>query len=78
MAQVNDNDSLLSFLTMAHIFGRVTEEFALSCGAAIGYWQVSQSGHVRAGSALDNSTVIAKLHVAQDCSRNELGISSSF
>ena len=25
---------------MAHIFGRVTEEFALSCGAAIGYWQV--------------------------------------
>ena len=37
---MNDDDSLLSFLTMAHIFGRVTEEFALSCGAAIGYWQV--------------------------------------
>ena len=39
MVQVTDSDSLLSFLTMAHIFGRVTEEFALSCGAAIGYWQ---------------------------------------
>ena len=37
---MTDSDSVLSFLTMAHIFGRVTEEFALSCGASLGYWQV--------------------------------------
>ena len=35
------NDNVLSYLTMAHILGRVVEEFALSCGASIGYWQVS-------------------------------------
>ena len=34
------NDNVLSYLTMAHILGRVVEEFALSCGASIGYWQV--------------------------------------
>ncbi len=33
-------DNVLSYLTMAHILGRVVEEFALSCGASIGYWQV--------------------------------------
>lgn len=38
--QVNPDDSVLSYLTMAHIFGRALEEFALSYGAAIGYWQV--------------------------------------
>jgi long-chain acyl-CoA synthetase len=32
-------DNVLSYLTMAHILGRVVEEFALSCGASIGYWQ---------------------------------------
>lgn len=37
--QVNPDDSVLSYLTMAHIFGRALEEFALSYGAAIGYWQ---------------------------------------
>jgi len=35
-----NEDSVLSYLTMAHILGRVVEEFALSCGASIGYWQV--------------------------------------
>ena len=38
--QVNKDDSVLSYLTMAHIFGRVLEEFAISYAAAIGYWQV--------------------------------------
>lgn len=41
--QVNEDDSVLSYLTMAHIFGRVLEEFAISCGAAIGYWQASMA-----------------------------------
>ena len=41
--QVNDDDSVLSYLTMAHIFGRALEEFAISCGASIGYWQVRLS-----------------------------------
>ena len=37
----SSSDNVLSYLTMAHILGRVVEEFALSCGASIGYWQVS-------------------------------------
>ncbi|KAK9812539.1 hypothetical protein WJX73_007361 [Symbiochloris irregularis] len=37
--EVRPDDSILSYLTMAHIFGRVSEEFAIACGAAIGYWQ---------------------------------------
>ncbi|KAL6783917.1 LCS1 [Auxenochlorella protothecoides x Auxenochlorella symbiontica] len=36
---VTHDDSTLSYLTLAHIFGRVVEEFALSRGASIGYWQ---------------------------------------
>ena len=32
-------DCMVSYLTLAHIFGRVVEEFALSVGAGIGYWQ---------------------------------------
>ena len=35
-----DEDNMLSYLTLAHIFGRVAEEFALSLGAHVGYWQV--------------------------------------
>ena len=31
---------ILSFLTLAHIFDRVVEEFMLSVGGHIGYWQV--------------------------------------
>ena len=38
---ITRTDSVLSFLTLAHILGRVVEEFAVSCGAKIGYWQVS-------------------------------------
>jgi long-chain acyl-CoA synthetase len=33
------DDSHLSYLTLAHILDRVVEEFALSVGAHIGYWQ---------------------------------------
>ena len=36
-------DNMLSYLTLAHIFGRVAEEFALSMGAHIGYWQARNS-----------------------------------
>jgi hypothetical protein len=35
-----DQDCTLSYLTLAHILGRALEEFALSMGASIGYWQV--------------------------------------
>ena len=38
--EIARDDSVLSFLTLAHILGRVVEEFAVSCGAKIGYWQV--------------------------------------
>ena len=38
--EYDNSDNMLSYLTLAHIFGRAAEEFALSCGAAIGYWQV--------------------------------------
>ena len=38
--EIRPGDVLLSYLTLAHIFGRAVEEFCLSVGAAIGYWQV--------------------------------------
>ena len=38
---VREDDSTLSYLTLAHIFGRALEEFALSLGASVGYWSVS-------------------------------------
>ena len=38
---VTEADCTLSYLTLAHIFGRALEEFALSLGASIGYWSVS-------------------------------------
>ena len=44
----SSNDNVLSYLTMAHILGRVVEEFALSCGASIGYWQVCGSASLPA------------------------------
>lgn len=37
---LSSDDSTLSYLTLAHILGRALEEFALSVGASIGYWQV--------------------------------------
>ena len=39
--KLSHEDSFLSFLTLAHIFDRVVEEFILSVGGHIGYWQVS-------------------------------------
>jgi len=36
---IRPGDAILSYLTLAHIFGRAVEEFCLSVGAAIGYWQ---------------------------------------
>ena len=38
--RMGPGDSFLSFLTLAHIFDRVVEEFMLSVGGHIGYWQV--------------------------------------
>jgi long-subunit acyl-CoA synthetase (AMP-forming) len=38
--EINDDDSVLSYLTLAHIFGRIIEELALAAGAHIGYWRV--------------------------------------
>ncbi len=38
--RMGPDDSFLSFLTLAHIFDRVVEEFMLSVGGHIGYWQV--------------------------------------
>ncbi|KAK9837730.1 hypothetical protein WJX74_003888 [Apatococcus lobatus] len=34
-----EGDSILSYLTLAHILGRVVEDFLLSAGGCIGYWQ---------------------------------------
>lgn len=39
--EYSDEDNILSYLTLAHILGRVCEEFAISTGAHIGYWQVA-------------------------------------
>ena len=36
---ISEDDSLLSYMPLAHIFDRLMEEFSLSCGARIGYWQ---------------------------------------
>jgi long-chain acyl-CoA synthetase len=36
---ISEDDSLLSYMPLAHIFDRLLEEFALSVGASIGYWQ---------------------------------------
>ncbi|KXZ49465.1 hypothetical protein GPECTOR_21g691 [Gonium pectorale] len=37
--ELDQTDRLLSYLPLAHIFDRVNEEWFLSIGAAIGYWQ---------------------------------------
>lgn len=36
---VSENDSILSYMPLAHIFDRLLEELALSIGASVGYWQ---------------------------------------
>lgn len=37
---VGSEDSFLSYLPMAHILDRVIEEYLLSAGSSVGYWQV--------------------------------------
>jgi long-chain acyl-CoA synthetase len=37
--EITERDRMLSFLTLAHVYDRVMEEFVLSVGATIGYWQ---------------------------------------
>lgn len=34
-------DVYLSYLTLAHIMGRILEELCLVKGACVGYWQVN-------------------------------------
>ena len=45
---IHSDDCVLSYLTLAHIFGRCVEEFVLSLGARIGYWQ-ARSAHACTG-----------------------------
>lgn len=33
-------DSMLSYLPLAHVYGRILEEVVLSMGGHIGYWRV--------------------------------------
>jgi len=37
---VGCEDSVLSYMPLAHIFDRIIEEFALAVGGSVGYWQV--------------------------------------
>lgn len=37
--QLNEKDVYFSFLPLAHIFDRVSEEFYVYIGASIGFWQ---------------------------------------
>ena len=52
--EIRPGDVLLSYLTLAHIFGRAVEEFCLSVGAAIGYWQVGGAAACTLLSSLNN------------------------
>jgi len=36
---IGPDDSVLSYMPLAHIFDRIIEEFALAIGGSIGYWQ---------------------------------------
>ncbi len=38
--KLTPNDSLLSYLTLAHVFGRAMEEVFLSIGMKMGYYRV--------------------------------------
>jgi long-chain acyl-CoA synthetase len=38
--KVTPEDSMLSYLTLAHVFGRVMEEVFLSLGMKLGYYRV--------------------------------------
>ena len=50
---VTEADCTLSYLTLAHIFGRALEEFALSLGASVGYWSVSPDAPLLGGPSAD-------------------------
>ena len=56
---LGSDDSTLSYLTLAHILGRALEEFALSVGASIGYWQVCTSTLLLATLATVRSSLVA-------------------
>ena len=58
--RMGPDDSFLSFLTLAHIFDRVVEEFMLSVGGHIGYWQV--------GIVQPHPFMSALLNILFDCS----------
>ena len=47
---ITQDDNHLSYLTLAHILDRIVEEFALSVGAHIGYWQVENAAAFRVAS----------------------------
>lgn len=38
--KLTPDDSMISFLPLAHVFGRVMEEGFFSLGMKIGYWRV--------------------------------------
>lgn len=65
--RMGPNDSFLSFLTLAHIFDRVVEEFMLSVGGHIGYWQV--------GCQLLHSCLKESLHI--DVGGQSVGLEES-
>ena len=54
--EIRPGDVLLSYLTLAHIFGRAVEEFCLSVGAAIGYWQVGGAAACTPSEQLDKNS----------------------
>lgn len=56
---LGEADSTLSYLTLAHIFGRVVEELALSVGAHIGYWSGNIKGIMDDLAALRPTLFIA-------------------
>ncbi len=63
---ISQDDNHLSYLTLAHILDRIVEEFALSVGAHIGYWQV-KSCCIRPGLIL---MLTAGIAAACCCSSN--------
>ena len=58
--RMGPDDSFLSFLTLAHIFDRVVEEFMLSVGGHIGYWQVQSHKLCNAVAAIAICIIISE------------------
>jgi long-subunit acyl-CoA synthetase (AMP-forming) len=63
---LGSDDSTLSYLTLAHILGRALEEFALSVGASIGYWQVRAPTVLLAFLATFRSNLVALIFMFAD------------